>query len=47
MREREAPEGFGWWRALTEPGSNAAATRRKLFQDPGLRPTALLGLDAL
>jgi hypothetical protein len=31
LLDREAPEGFGWWRELTGSGLNTASERRDLF----------------
>ena len=38
LLDREAPEGFGWWRELTGSGLNTARERRGLFYS--LRPKA-------
>ena len=47
LLEREAPEGFGWWKELTTPASSAGAQRTDLFWDAGLRPVELPGLTEL
>jgi hypothetical protein len=45
LLEREAPEGFGWWRELTDSGLNTACERRDLFYAP--RPGQLPDLSDL
>lgn len=45
LLDREAPEGFGWWRELTGSGLNTARERRGLFYS--LRPRQLPDLSDL
>jgi hypothetical protein len=45
LLDREAPEGFGWWRELTGSGLNTARERRDLFYS--LRPRQLPDLSDL
>ena len=45
LLEREAPEGFGWWRELTGSGLNTARERRDLFYTD--RPRQLPDLSDL
>lgn len=45
LLDREAPEGFGWWRELTGAGLNTARERRDLFYS--LRPRHLPDLSDL
>jgi tetratricopeptide (TPR) repeat protein len=45
LLDREAPEGFGWWRELTGSGLNTARERRDLFY--ATRPTQLPDLSDL
>jgi tetratricopeptide (TPR) repeat protein len=45
LLDREAPEGFGWWRELTGSGLNTAQERRDLFYS--LRPRQLPNLSDL
>jgi hypothetical protein len=45
LLDREAPEGFGWWRELTGSGLNTARERRDLFY--ASRPTELPDLSDL
>jgi hypothetical protein len=45
LLDREAPEGFGWWRELTGSGLNTARERRELFYL--LRPRQLPDLSDL
>jgi tetratricopeptide (TPR) repeat protein len=45
LLDREAPEGFGWWRELTGSGLNTALERRDLFYS--LRPRQLPDLSDL
>jgi hypothetical protein len=45
LLDREAPEGFGWWRELTGSGLNTARERRDLFYAP--RPSQLPDLSDL
>jgi hypothetical protein len=45
LLDREAPEGFGWWRELTSSGLNTARERRDLFYAP--RPSQLPDLSDL
>jgi tetratricopeptide (TPR) repeat protein len=47
LLEREAPDGFGWWRELTGSALNQAAARRGLFHNSAVRPFDLPGLEAL
>ena len=45
LLDREAPEGFGWWRELTGSGLNTARERRDLFY--ATRPSQLPDLSNL
>ena len=45
LLDREAPEGFGWWRELTGSGLNTARERRNLFY--AARPRQLPNLSDL
>ena len=45
LLDREAPEGFGWWRELTGSDLNTARERRDLFYS--LRPRQLPDLSDL
>jgi hypothetical protein len=45
LLDREAPEGFGWWRELTGSGLNTARERRDLFY--AARPRQLPDLSDL
>ena len=45
LLDREAPEGFGWWRELTGSGLNTARERRDLMY--ASRPTQLPDLSDL
>jgi tetratricopeptide (TPR) repeat protein len=45
LLDREAHEGFGWWRELTGSGLNTARERRDLFYTP--RPSQLPDLSDL
>jgi tetratricopeptide (TPR) repeat protein len=45
LLDREAPDGFGWWRDLTDPPLDTARERRDLFYS--LRPRPLPDLSDL
>ena len=45
LLDREAPDGFGWWRVLTDPPLDTARERRDLFYS--LRPRPLPDLSDL
>jgi hypothetical protein len=46
LLDREAPEGFGWWRELADPGLHGGGERGALFHAPRPRPLPdLSGLE--